>query len=91
MKKFKFELKAKITNTISGESGIVIGRSDSIDESNGYRVEHIQHGSGRMVSSFWYERQVKLTPVVKAVVKKKAAPTPAVKKREIKSPALQPA
>ncbi len=96
MSKFKFDLKAKVTNSFSGESGTVIGRTDSVDEANSYRVEHIQNGSGRMVSIFWYERHIKLTPVVKAVVKKKAAPAPAVKKavtkkRAVKSSAPQPA
>ena len=86
MKKFKFELKTSVTIISSGETGKIIGRTDNVNSSDQFLIEY-KAGDGRAVTDWWYGNQIKLTPVVKAVVKKRAAP----KKRALKSPASQPA
>ena len=93
MSKFKFELKAKVTISISGESGVVYARSESVNTKNQYLLSY-KAVDGRAVSDWFYENEIKLTPVetkkapVKSVTKKRPIP---VKKAPAKKRGRKPA
>ena len=80
MSKFKFELKAAVVVSVSGETGIIKGRSESIEFKNQYNV-HYKAGDGRAVDRWFFESELKLKPKPPAVRK-----APAKKKRAAKRP-----
>jgi len=86
MSKFKFELKAKVTVSISGEQGHVSSRMDSINGKNQYYV-HYKGADGRATDSWFFENEIKPTPVAvkKTPVKKRVVKKRVVKKASIPS------
>ena len=54
MSKFKFDLKAGVIITASGEAGGVIGRAEYPDSPNTYLIRY-KAGDGRAVESWWNE------------------------------------
>lgn len=57
MKDFRFSLGQAVVIEASGESGVVIGRSDHQDASNSYHVRY-KAGDGRAVEAWWTENSL---------------------------------
>lgn len=51
---FKFELGAKVSVTVSGETGEVIGRAEYTTAANNYYVRY-RSADGRAVEAWWQE------------------------------------
>lgn len=65
MKKFKFELGAKMAILISGEAGQIKARAEYINHANAYLI-HYKAADGRAVDSWFDENEIQTAGVTSA-------------------------
>ena len=61
MEQFKFELKQKVTLTVSGESGEVVARAEYCSDNHQYLVRY-KAADGRGVENWWISDALEATP-----------------------------